>query len=35
MKILKQSKFNKIYKTLKTKVDKEFKTNNVIVKTIN
>jgi len=35
MKILKQSGFNKIYKTLKTKVDKEFKTNNVIVKPIN
>ena len=35
MKILKQSDFNKIYKTIKTKVDKEFKTNNVIVKTIN
>jgi len=35
MKILKQSDFNKIYKTLKTKVDREFKTTNVTVKTIN
>ena len=35
MTILKQSKFTLIYKTLRTKVDKEFKSNNVIVKTIN
>ena len=35
MKILKQSDFNKIYKTIKTKVDSEFKKENVTVKTIN
>lgn len=35
MTILKQSKFTLIYKTLKAKVDSEFKKEDVIVKTIN